>query len=129
MERISRLCAVTFVVIGGLVHLELWRTGYRSLPNVGTAFLANVVLAGVIGLAVLIRNNRWVNLAGIAFSIGSLVALGLSRTVGFLGFTEKTWTEAAAQATTAEVGAIVAFAALLLASRHRADLAPATVRR
>lgn len=126
MERISRLCAVTFVIMGGLVHLQLWRSGYRGIPNVGDAFLVNVALAGVIALAVLVRNNWRVNLAGVVFSVGSLAALVMSRTVGFLGFTERAWTDRAVQATTAEVGAIVAFAAIMMATRRRAT--PATVR-
>lgn len=126
MERISRICAVTFVVIGGLVHLQLWRSGYKGIPIVGDAFLVNVALAGVLALAVLVRNDWRVNLAGVLFSIGSLGALLMSRTVGFLGFTERAWTERAVQATTAEIGAIVAFAAIMLATRRRA--VPATVR-
>lgn len=123
MERISRICAVTFVVIGGLVHLQLWRSGYRGIPNVGDAFLVNIALAGVIALAVLVRNDWRVNLAGVLFSIGSLGALVMSRTVGFLGFTERAWTDRAVQATTAEIGAIVAFAFIMLATRRRAVLA------
>ncbi len=55
-------------------------------------------------------------LGGILFALGSLVALVMSRTVGILGFTERQWTNDAIRATTAELGAIVAFAALLVAS-------------
>ena len=127
MERISRLCAVTFVAVGGLVHLQLWRSGYKGIPNVGDAFLVNVALAGVLALAVLLRNDRRVNLAGAVFSAGSIAALVMSRTIGFLGFTERAWTDRAVQATTAEIGAIVAFALVTVASRRRA--VPATVRR
>lgn len=126
MERISRLCAVTFVVVGGLVHLELWRSGYRGIPNVGNAFLVNIALAGVLALAVLVRNDWRVNLAGVVFSAGSIAALVMSRTIGFLGFTERAWTDRAVQATTAEIGAMVALAVVMVATRRRAI--PATVR-
>jgi len=126
VERISRLCAVTFLVVGGLVHLQLWRTGYRGIPKVGDAFLVSVGLAFALALAVLVRNDWRLNLAGILFATGSLGAIVMSRTVGILGFTDRAWTDRAFQATTAEVGAIVAFAAVLLLTRRR--VTPATVR-
>lgn len=127
MERISRLCAVTFLVIGGLVHLQLWRMGYRGIPKVGTAFLVSIGLAFVLALAVLVRNDWRLNLAGIGFAIGSLSAIVMSRTVGILGFTDKVWTDRAVQATTAEIGTIVAFAAVILITR-RGRLTLAAVR-
>ncbi|MGI8686622.1 MAG: hypothetical protein ACR2MO_16290 [Acidimicrobiales bacterium] len=123
MERISRLCAVTFLVVGGLVHLQLWRTGYRGIPKVGDAFLVSIGLAFVLALAVLVRNDWRLNLAGILFATGSLGAIVMSRTVGILGFTERAWTDRAVQATTAEIGAIVALAAVLLLTRRRVALA------
>ena len=123
MERISRLCAVTFLVVGGLVHLQLWRTGYRGIPKVGDAFLVSIGLAFVLALAVLVRNDWRLNLAGILFATGSLGAIVMSRTVGILGFTERAWTDRAIQATTAEIGAVVAFAAVLLLTRRRVALA------
>lgn len=119
MVRISRLCAVAFVIIGGLVHLELWRSGYKAIPYVGKAFLVNVALAGLVGVAVLIRDDWRVHVAGVVFATGSLAALVLSRTVGFLGFTERAWTDRAVQATTAEIGAIVALAAIMMLTRQR----------
>lgn len=123
MERIVRLCAVTFVVVGGLVHLQLWRTGYRGIPKVGDAFLGSVGLSAVVAVAVLAWNNWRVHVAGIVFSLGSLVALVMSRTVGILGFTERAWTDRAIQATTAEIGAIVTLAVVMLLHQHRATLA------
>lgn len=127
MERISRLCAATFLVVGGLVHLELWRTGYRGIPNVGVAFLASVGLSFVVAVAVLVRNDWRLNLAGIIFALGSLGAIVMSRTVGVLGFEERIWTDEAMQATTAQIGTIVALAVAVLLPRRR--LARATVRR
>lgn len=123
MERIVRLCAVTFVVIGGLVHLQLWRTGYRDIPKVGDAFLGNVGLSAVVAVAVLVWNNWRVHVAGIVFSLGSLVALVMSRTVGVLGFTEQEWTDRAIQATTAEIGAIVTLAVVMQMRQRRVSLA------
>lgn len=116
MERTTRIAAAAFVVIGGLVHLQLWRTGYREIPYIGNLFIANVVVSAVLALVVLVLSNRVVTFGGILFALGSLGALVMSRTVGILGFTEREWTDQALRATTAELGAIVAFAALLVAS-------------
>lgn len=129
MDRITRLAAAVFVIVGGLVHLELWRSGYKGIPFIGSWFIANVVVSALLAGAVLLLNNRWVNFGGVVFSFSSLVALVMSRTVGIAGFTERAWTDQAVQATTAEFGAIVAFAAVLVATRRRvAALVPVPVR-
>lgn len=126
MERTTRIAAAAFVVMGGLVHLQLWRTGYREIPYIGNLFIANVVVSAGLALVVLIRSNRVITLGGILFALGSLVALVMSRTVGILGVTERQWTDEAIRATTAELGAIVAFAVLLVASgRSHSAMVPA----
>lgn len=119
MDRITRVAAAAFVVVGGLVHLQLWRSGYKSIPYIGSWFIANVVVSAVLAVVVIAVNNAWVNLAGVLFSLSSLVALVMSRTTGLLGFTERAWTDQAVRATTAEFGAIVAFAVILVAARRR----------
>ncbi len=117
MERSTRIAAGVFVIVGGLVHLQLWRSGYRAIPYIGPWFIANVAVSAVVAAAVFVRSGRVVSIAGIAFSLASLAALVMSRTVGIFGFTEREWTDAAVRATTAEVGAVVAFAVLLVAFR------------
>ncbi|PLS74988.1 MAG: hypothetical protein CYG61_09725 [Actinobacteria bacterium] len=119
MDRLTRIGAAAFVVVGGLVHLQLWRSGYKEIPYIGSWFIANVVVSAALALVVVAVNKAWVNLAGILFSASSLVALVMSRTTGLFGFTERAWTDQALRATTAELGAIVAFAAILVATRRR----------
>jgi hypothetical protein len=126
MKPIARVAAATFVLVGGGIHLELWRSGYRSIDYIGPMFMANVVLSVVLALALLIRPDVRVAVAGVAFSVGSLIALVLSRTTGLLGFTERAWTDMAVQATTAEIGAVVAIA-FILAARNRRLPALATI--
>lgn len=117
MERSTRIAAGVFVIVGGLVHLELWRSGYRAIPYIGPWFIANVAVSAVVAVAIVLRSIPAVKLAGIALSVTSLAALVMSRTVGIFGFTEREWTDEAVRATTAEIGAIVAFAVLLVAFR------------
>lgn len=129
MERTTRIAAAAFLVLGGLVHLQLWRTGYEEIPYIGNLFIANVVVSAGLALVVVFRNNRVVTIGGIPFALGSLIALVMSRTVGILGFTEREWTDQAIRATSAEIGAIVAFAALLVASsRFRPAMVPVVAR-
>ena len=118
MERLSRVIAVVFVVVGGLVHLRLWRDGYRAIPRIGPSFIANVAVSGVLAAVILIKNDLRVTFAGIAFAVASLGALVMSRTVGLLGFTEKVWTTDAIIVTGAEVGAIVALTMLAVMRQH-----------
>lgn len=119
MQRVSRLSAVAFLVVGGLVHLQLWRSGYRGIPYIGTLFVANVAGSAVLALVVLVRDDIRVHVAGMVFAASSLLALVASRTVGLLGFTERAWTDEAVQASTAEVGALVALVALVTITRQR----------
>ena len=103
-----RLVAAACVLIGGIVHLQLWADGYRDVPNanLGRSFIANGVASVVV--ATLLR------LGGIAVSVGTLVAFALSRTDrGIFGFTEQGLQPSPQAALTlvAEIGA-----ALLLAS-------------
>jgi len=115
-----------FVLVGGGVHLQLWRTGYRGIEYIGPLFIANVVVSGLLTLAILLRGNVRVALAAMLFSVGSIVALVMSRTTGLLGFTEREWTHLAVQATTAEIGALAALC-LLLAVLRRPQLVAATL--
>ena len=117
MQRIARVAAATFVLAGGALHLDLWRDGYRAIEYIGPLFVANAVVSALLVLALLIRPGAIVAAAGIAFSVGSLLALVLSRTTGLLGFTERGWTEMAQKVTTAEIGAVVAIALLMVARR------------
>jgi len=121
------MAAATFLLVGGGIHLDLWRSGYRGIDYIGPLFVANVAVSALLVLALLIRPNVRVAIAGILFAVGSIAALVLSRTTGLLGFTERAWTHMAVQATTAEFGAVIAMAYVLVA-RRRPELAPARVR-
>ena len=129
MGRLTRLAAATFVTVGGLVHPELWRSGYRGIPSIGEVFVAHVVASALVAGAVLVRTDRRVLAAGVALAVGSLAAGFASRTVGLLGLTERVWTDDAVLATTASLGTIVAFAVAAAASRPPgAALVPVPVR-
>lgn len=129
MERSIRIATAVFVLAGGFVHLQLWDSGYRGISYIGPLFVVNGVVSAILAIAVLVRRSRPVVVGGIAFSFVTLAALVMSRTVGLLGFTEREWTDQAVRATAAEVGAIVAFFALLVAFNRRGVVVAARARR
>jgi hypothetical protein len=124
MQRIARLSAAVLLLVGGAVHLQLWRGGYRGIPRIGPWFLANVIISAVLALALVLRNDVRVAVAGIVFSLASLGALVMSRTIGIFGFTDKAWTSSVARATAAEVGAVILLT-VILALRRSPEPVPA----
>jgi plastocyanin len=112
---LARQVAATAIVVGGLVHLQLYLDGYRDLPdaNLGRSFLANVAASVLIGLALLARPHALVRLAGLGVTVGTLAAFAKSRTgAGVFGLRESGLQPApqAAIALVAEVLALVLLA-------------------
>ena len=126
MQRLARLIAAVLILAGGAVHFQLWRGGYRGIPRIGPWFMANVIISVVLAFALLVRNDARVALAGVAFSLASLGALVMSRTIGIFGFTDKTWTSSVVRATGAEVGALIFLTAILASRKSRST--PVTLR-
>ena len=110
---LSRLPTATLLAVTGYVHFDLWRNGYRALPNVGVLFLLTTITAAILAVLVLARPIRLVLVAVAAFSAASLGGLLLSRTtIGVVGYTEAGWSQDATATLAAEVGAVVAAAVL-----------------
>ncbi len=115
---VAGVAAGGLVALGGGIHLDLWRDGYRFIPSIGPLFLANAAASAVVAVALAATRRPVVLLAGAAFTLASLVALVVSRTVGLLGFSE-TWTDASVQVLAAELAALAAIAATAVAARRR----------
>lgn len=117
VARLTRLLAAAFVVASGVMHLNLWLDGYRGIPHIGPLFLVNFAASVVVGGALFFRGGVRLVLLAVAFSIGSLVALVMSRTVGLLGFSE-TWTPRALQTLALELGAVLMLVSSLAGERR-----------
>src|SRR5262245_10223660 len=114
------------VVVSGLsiataaIHLDLYVTGYRTIPTIGWLFLLQVISAFALGLAVLVIPSRLVVPsrlaagAGAGFALATLGGYLLSVWIGLFGFKEVR-TSAGIAAGLVEVAAFVALAALALA--------------
>ncbi|MDX6227707.1 MAG: hypothetical protein QOI76_1097, partial [Frankiales bacterium] len=89
---VARAAAVAGIVVGAamvavsaVIHLHLWLIGYRHIHLIGPAFLFQSI-SGLVVAAALLGFPRLVTVvAGVGFCGGSVVALLLSATVGFLG--------------------------------------------
>ncbi|HEX6519450.1 MAG TPA: hypothetical protein VF070_05460 [Streptosporangiaceae bacterium] len=104
------------LIASGAIHLDLYLTGYRSIPTIGWLFLFQVIVAFVLGLAILatIRTVMSFPLAAAAGALFALATLGgylLSLRVGLFGFREVRTTAGIV----AGVLEVVAFAVLALA--------------
>lgn len=116
--RILQVAAAVLVAVGGYVHLDLYTSGgYSAIPVVGPMFLANVIASALVAVAVLARPSVLVHVAGLAVSVGSLLALGAAHTVGIAGFTEAALGPDQIATIASEGAAAVAFGWLLVRTR------------
>ena len=102
------------------IHLDLYLTGYRTIPTIGWLFLLQVIAAFGLALAVLAIPSRLViacrlaAAAGAGFALATLGGYLLSVWIGLFGFKEVR-TSAGIVAGVVEVAAFVVLAALALA--------------
>jgi hypothetical protein len=86
-----RVLAAASLAAMGVIHIYLFNLGYSSVSLIGPLFLLNGIGAGLLMLAVLFSPRRFTALAGALstlFTLGTLLALVLSLTVGLFGFDE-----------------------------------------
>jgi predicted lipoprotein with Yx(FWY)xxD motif len=116
-----RLAGGGLLIATGAIHLDLYLTGYRSIPTIGWLFLFQVIAAFLLGGAVLASGARLAAAAGAAFSLATLGGYLLSLWVGLFGFKEVR-TTAGIAAGVVEVAAFAALAGLaaMPAERGRA---------
>jgi predicted lipoprotein with Yx(FWY)xxD motif len=106
-----RLAGGGLLIATGAIHLDLYVTGYRSIPTIGWLFLFQVIAAFGLGAAVLATASRLAAAAGAAFSLATLGGYLLSLWIGLFGFKEVR-TTAGIAAGVVEVAAFAALAGL-----------------
>jgi predicted lipoprotein with Yx(FWY)xxD motif len=110
------------------IHLDLYVTGYRTIPTIGWLFLLQVIAAFALGLAVLVIPGRLViasrlaAAAGAGFALATLGGYLLTVWIGLFGFKEVR-TTAGIVAGVIEVAAFTVLAALALAPVRAASTA------
>jgi predicted lipoprotein with Yx(FWY)xxD motif len=127
-----RVAGAGLLIAAGAIHLDLYLTGYRTIPTIGWLFLLQVIVAFGLGLAVLaiparlVIPSRLAAAAGAGFALATLGGYLLTVWIGLFGFKEVR-TTAGIVAGVVEVAAFVVLAALALApvSTDAAAQAPA----
>lgn len=122
---ILRLSGAALLVATGAIHLDLYLTGYRTLPTIGGLFLLQVVVAFGLGAIVLVSGSRLLAAAGAGFALSTLGGYLLTMWIGLFGFREVR-TTAGIVAGVIEIGAFAALAALALTPRPQRAVAPWT---
>jgi predicted lipoprotein with Yx(FWY)xxD motif len=117
---ILRVAGSGLLIATAAIHLDLYLTGYRTIPTIGWLFLLQVIVAFGLGLAVLaipgrfVISSRLAAAAGAGFALATLGGYLLSVWTGLFGFKEVR-TTAGIVAGVVEVIAFVVLAALALA--------------
>jgi predicted lipoprotein with Yx(FWY)xxD motif len=132
-----RVAGAGLLIAAGAIHLDLYLTGYRTIPTIGWLFLLQVIAAFGLGLAVLaiglrpvvglrsVIAGRVAAAGGAGFALATLGGYLLSIWTGLFGFKEVR-TTAGLVAGLIDVAAFAVLAALALAPARA--LAPAATR-
>ena len=113
-QRIGlRVAGAALLAATGGIHLDLYLTGYRSVPTIGWLFLLQVIAAFGLALAVLVSGSRLAAAAGAGFALSTLGGYLLSVWIGLFGFKEVR-TTAGIVAGVIEIAAFAALAVLAL---------------
>jgi plastocyanin len=122
VPRALRLGAALALLVAGLVHLDLYFSGYRSAgsePTFGRVILLNAIVSGILAVAIAARREWYVRLAGIVFAALTLAALSYTHTEHTLFGFQGSGLEPSPQAEialAAEIAVIVLLAATFLPS-------------
>ena len=118
MRLALRLAGGGLLIATGAIHLDLYLTGYRSIPTIGWLFLLQIIAAFALGAAVLVSGHWLAAAAGAGFALATLGGYLLTLWIGLFGFTEVR-TTAGIVAGIIEVAAFAALAGLAALSVKR----------
>lgn len=117
---ILRIAGAGLLIATGAIHLDLYLTGYNTIPTIDWLFLLQVISAFALGLLAL-TGNRLMAAAGALFCLGTLGGYLLSIWFGLFGFREVRTTAGIVAGVIEVAGfAVLALLALLPAPSRRA---------
>ena len=82
------IAGAALLIASGAIHLDLYLTGYNSIPTIGPLFLLQIISAFLLAVAIPLTGHRLAYASGAAFAIGTLGGYLLTLKVGLFGFTE-----------------------------------------
>jgi len=124
---VLRLIGGGLLIATGAIHLDLYLTGYRTIPTIGWLFLLQVITAFGLGALVLVSGSRLAAAAGAGFALSTLGGYLLALRIGLFGFREVR-TTAGIVAGVIEVVDFAALAALALGWGTQRQFTPPTTR-
>ena len=83
-----RVAGAGLLTATGAIHLDLYLTGYRSIPTIGWLFLLQVIAAFGLAAVVVATGSRLAAAAGAGFALSTLGGYLLSVWTGLFGFKE-----------------------------------------
>src|SRR5580698_7090081 len=83
-----RIIGAGLLIATAAIHLDLYLTGYRTIPTIGWLFLLQIIAAFALGLLVLVTRSRLVAAAGALFALSTLGGYLLTVQFGLFGFRE-----------------------------------------
>lgn len=83
-----RLAGTGLLWATAALHLDLYLTGYRTIPTIGWLFLLQIVAGFALGALVLVWRSRLVACAGALFALSTLGGYLLTVQFGLFGFRE-----------------------------------------
>ena len=82
------IAGAALLIAAGAIHLDLYLTGYNSIPTIGPLFLLQIITAYLLAITIPLTGLRLAYLAGAGFGLATLGGYLLSLKVGLFGFTE-----------------------------------------
>jgi len=83
-----RLAGAGLLVATAAIHLDLYLTGYQTIPTIGPLFLFQVIAGFLVGAVVLATSSRLAAAAGAALALSTLGGYLLTVQFGLFGFRE-----------------------------------------
>jgi predicted lipoprotein with Yx(FWY)xxD motif len=85
---VVRVIGAGLLFATGAIHLDLYVTGYQTIPTIGWLFLLQVITAFALGALILVSKSRLAAAAGAGFAVATLGGYLLSLRMSLFGFRE-----------------------------------------
>ena len=83
-----RVAGAMLLAVSAGIHLDLYLTGYRSIPTIGWLFMVQFIGGLTLAIAVLVTHSLVAVAASAAFALSTLSAYLLAVWIGLFGFRE-----------------------------------------
>ena len=83
-----RVTGAGLLIATAAIHLDLYLTGYRTIPTIGPLFLFQIIAGFALGGLVLVTGSRLVAALGAGFALSTLGGYLLTVQFGLFGFRE-----------------------------------------